>query len=1154
MSRPYSNDNLDKLRVLFERNKNNSSVLEKLLEELFERKRKGARSLLADVSRRLADLESDSSEQDEGYNHASAGDSPATDPQLIEFHPDDQRRPTRLTRIRPPGTAGLPDAWQPTPKTDLSLAVGQDAGLPERFVAALRALIAEIKRSGAGQKRYELETGLRLESAANEIIYVFPFTDEAELFEEAQIEVEAAGRRIDGSIVSISAGKLILSIKEDLGQTIGHAVLIIDSTALLEALADRIEQVAKGQIALNRGLADAVAGVAAVPAGPPPLQRRFVKSLNEAQLRAYERSLSDAVTWIMGPPGCGKTKTLGEIVRSAFENDQRILVCSNTNKAVDQLLYEVCKALGVEHKAMQAGKLVRLGRIADDKLRADYEPYVTVDGILDRLSRDLNERRRQVEEQIALIDADSEQARRTISEFEAFERAEQMVAEEASRANEIAKAGNQSRTALAEGKNRLLKLDAELRARQTAIFPIFKRSIGEIELDLRGCRASISEIEATVARLRIDHREAHARHEASTAERDLRWNSVASKDKAGALLHLQRGDEKRSPLVSELREIEAKIANLRASILKDARILATTCTKAYLSVKDVGQADIVILDEASMVMLPMAWFAAGLARQRVVICGDFRQLPPIVQTEQEAILSVIGPDAFKAVGIATEDDDRLVRLDLQYRMDPLICDLISGPMYRNRLATAHDRDTRECITSGALTPSPLGATLSVIDTSDLWPFESQTIFFSRFNLMHALLVRNIVWHFNEHLAVSKNSDLGICTPYAAQAKLIQKLVERERSSNLVQVGTVHRYQGDERRTILFDIPESHGGARYLGRLIQGIPPGDHGARLINVAVSRAQCRLIVVANLTYLDSKLPSTSLLRSVLFDMQRHGQVVSGTEILKLRPIESDLRGLVGQLSFDEITETLGVFDEPAFERALSHDISKAKESVVIFSGYVTPSRVSKLGDLFRSKRAEGVRIRCVTRPPNRNGSIPVKAGRDALDILEGIGVTVDCRANIHQKVCLIDNQIVWLGSLNALSHAGRSDETMTRAVSAGYAEVIAAHMSKRRVSSRKAAAAVADAENPRCPVCDSRTSYNEGRYGPYYACEDCDWKMNQKTLERTSRNSERRGPSRNDLPEEGPSCPECSSDTRLRYGRNGPFYSCTRYPACRGSVNTS
>src|SRR5690606_3996047 len=122
------------------------------------------------------------------------------------------------------------------------------------------------------------------------------------------------------------------------------------------------------------------------------------------------------------------------------------------------------------------------------------------------------------------------------------------------------------------------------------------------------------------------------------------------------------------------------------------------------------------------------------------------------------------------------------------------------------------------------------------------------------------------------------------------------------------------------------------------------PPEHVGARLINVAISRAKHRPIVLANLTYLDRKLPSMSLLRSVLYDMQTNGTVVTGNEVLALRPIARDLKGLIGRIPLDPVTGTYGLFDEAAFERTLVHDIREAASSVVIFSGYVTPARVGK------------------------------------------------------------------------------------------------------------------------------------------------------------------------------------------------------------------
>ena len=388
------------------------------------------------------------------------------------------------------------------------------------------------------------------------------------------------------------------------------------------------------------------------------------------------------------------------------------------------------------------------------------------------------------------------------------------------------------------------------------------------------------------------------------------------------------------------------------------------------------------------------------------------------------------------------------------------------------------------------------------------------------------------------------------TPYAAQARLISKLLDGENLGTLVQVGTVHSFQGDERETIVLELPEGYGGARMLGQFLQGVPPKQIGARLINVAVSRAKSHLIVLANLTYLDRLLPSASLLRGILYDMQTNGRIVSGSELLKLRPVESDLRGLFDRVPLDIDAKTIGIFNQTTFDAAFETDLANAKHTIVIFSGFVTPSGVAKIADLLRSKIASGVKVRCVTRPPKLNGTMDPGQTKQALDALEGINCVVDCRARIHEKVVIIDQEIVWYGSLNVLSHTHRTDESMTRVANAGLAQALAVNMSKRRVSAETALLTISDAENPRCEACGARSVYSEGEFGPFFYCEDeCGWKTD---LKKKARWSGAKSNGNSDLPKQGPPCPICKAKTTLRTGKRGQFYGCSNYPKCKGTVS--
>jgi superfamily I DNA and/or RNA helicase len=87
-----------------------------------------------------------------------------------------------------------------------------------------------------------------------------------------------------------------------------------------------------------------------------------------------------------------------------------------------------------------------------------------------------------------------------------------------------------------------------------------------------------------------------------------------------------------------------------------------------------------------------------------------------------------------------------------------------------------------------------------------------------------------------------DSRLGVCTPFAAQRDVLKKLIE---DSDVV-VGTVHRYQGDQKSSMIIDIPDSL-GERYVSLFAQAGGPDDAGAKLFNVAVSRAMHHIIFVA-------------------------------------------------------------------------------------------------------------------------------------------------------------------------------------------------------------------------------------------------------------------------------------------------------------------
>ena len=555
----------------------------------------------ANTERRRTQKPAEDKQKPRKYDPIRA-DTPPVNPEKLQTSAPPPKPPSEASsrpKIRPPGTTGLPSAYERPLKREVSLDLSADADIPDRFIAALGELIREMKANGTGQKRYELKEGRRTEAAGGDIFYRFPFTDKVE--REDQVEIQVGQRQVEGTIVSIGAGHLVLALKKDIGDEVRSAVLLINETGLLEALKEKIEAVNKGKITFNRTLADAVVQPGALPKRPArPIRADDDSELEDSQRKAYQTALREALTFIWGPPGCGKTMTLGAIVHSAFNSGKRTLICSNTNKAVDQVLYKICETLTHEHPAMEGGKVVRLGRIADDKLESKYRKYVAIDEIVERRLTDLKEKKSQLEEEIAQIEAE------------------------------------------------IAQIDAQTQKAQ-----------------------------------------------------------------------LYKAKKQRAELIAEILETKAEIAALWKTVLRDARIVGATCTKAYLT-GELGQFDLVLVDEASMVSRPEVWFSAGLASERVVISGDFRQIPSIVTTDQETIFQELGLDPFTATERTKPDAPGLVMLTTQFRMHSEICGLIAGPMYEGKLRTSPARKK----VPGHLPPNPFEKPLTIIDTSDLGPVES----------------------------------------------------------------------------------------------------------------------------------------------------------------------------------------------------------------------------------------------------------------------------------------------------------------------------------------------------------------------------------------------------------------------------------------------
>ena len=831
-----------------------------------------------------------------------------------------------------------------------------------------------------------------------------------------------------------------------------------------------------------------------------------------------------------------------------------MLLVSNTNIAVDTALERIADCL-VDDPGFNSGTVLRLGPMANDELKKRFGDKVQLEEVVARLGADLTRQRVAAEAQLKQLNAQVSPFRSKLEAFAALKQAEASLVQALSRLESEKSRSAHLRGQVATCEHSLESLKADLALAKSAgmLRRLFTgarparvlREMGRIELE----RQSL--IESANA----------AGHSAVAAEAscaDLR-------SKVGRMRGALEGNATEPECVSRLavanreitelevrvRELELQLAALGEQVTKRCRVLAATVYRTFLKGQIDREFDVVVIDEASMLMLPLSYFAAGLARESVVVAGDFRQLPPIVQSEESLTEEWLRQDVFEKSDIPELLKSSLpafvVALKEQYRMNEAICRCTNDLFYSDHRLVTMRQDP-------ACAEFPLSNTpLAYVDTSAFHPWAAFRLgTWSRYNLLHALLVRNIANRLRGSCARSPahghDDALGIIAPYASQAKLIRALCSEGMDGGSDGLGaTVHTFQGSERHTIVVDLPDSFGA--WLGSFMKAKEPQEPGTRLMNVALSRARDHVVLVANFEYLRKKSPAGGVISRVLDYFEEHGSPIDVRRLELLGPAvpEDGLRHLGNDMSSVPLDE-MSWHTEGTFYPAFSSDLKQARGSVLIFSPFLTQRGSSRWIEFFRAAIARGVCVRIVTRPPGDQGGVLEHGLAETIGELRAVGVTVDLRTRMHEKIVTIDDRVLWHGSLNVMSH-NDTTESMFRIPSPAACQELGRLIVTPGRAGEEGLQPGAP-ENPSCYLCGSPMIWNTGRFGIYFTCEraGCDGKAESRGGRRSGskvRKSKAGAGAATMKP-----CPNrrCGGHLRQRTGRYGAFLGCSNYPKCK------
>ena len=765
-----------------------------------------------------------------------------------------------------PAAAGSPEVAR---GLDLNLApelVASDA--VRRAIADMaRALDVEIRAVALRPTNpVRLREGVLKHVSAGVHEYEFRISRRAKVRNDEAVRLQLPGRKeaVEAVVLHFGEGLLKIESVSDLGMHVASADMVEDKTWLLRKAKERLEAVSRGEeFGFNVSLAAQAVGLEK-PVAPLKMEQVDSEGLNPEQLAAVSNGNSSEVVFTWGPPGTGKTQVLAHHICELDSRGQSVILLANSNQALDTALLRLCAEMERrgDKEFLAAGKVVRVGPIVIPELEERYGRLISPEAAaLHAFNVERGGERTQLEKEQAECEGIVAAADLSVERIKEMNVTPHLVKR-------------------LEG-DLLSSLEQERSKRA-----LRDRYQGELhKKPLAGVLGALTN--------RFRHQDSSVRHKFLAKEvLDLEegrskaaFRSQLIADKLAALKAYERlKGAKRS-----LKALDKEVESYSETAVGNAKILALTIAQSYLSSKIPWRFDAVIIDEASMVAIPFVFWAAGLARKRVMVAGDYCQLAPIVTARQQncspeewdTLMRWMGTDAFEAAGITSDlrhgrRPFYLSALSTQYRMAEPICDLcnrISYAIAGNALRTPDEvkqRPSRDL---------PFGAgNLFYLNSARA---KSITEPGMNRNPIHSQLVHGLL----QSLKAGGVGQVGVITPFRGQMEMIQDRLDAVGGYEDVRVATVHGFQGSEMDVIIFDLMAAPGAG--LGVFMRGVEPTDTGTRLLNVAASRARQQLIVLANFDFLlSSRLPRPGAIRTLLEDLQQRGQEIAMAPLLASVP----------------------------------------------------------------------------------------------------------------------------------------------------------------------------------------------------------------------------------------------------------------------------
>jgi len=1066
-------------------------------------------------------------------------------------------------------------------KTD----TGHALSLPQMLDEMDIALAAEIKAQESGEKSHKATDGKLVGEQPGLYLYSFSLEEPWEADDDTPISIEASdGQSINGTVVASNGITITISSDKLLSHDVLQKIRLMDGfTQSLKQLREVLKNIPEHNAKIGSkslGLEPGTSKLSHLTPVPNAI------TPNDSQRQAIQMSLGSEITYIIGPPGTGKTVTLASIAFNYLLAGQTVLIAAHTNIAVDNAIIQLadtCKNSGASNY-LQHGRVVRFGASQHADLQKPEYAEISLSAIAKQQEGQIHTQKEQLQQRLKDIegqltnlnqkyDLHVTNAQAALEKLSSqytiynnhlvtlvnYQHSYSVIEKELI---DLIKQRSSLQNAYAHLNAEHQRMTIELTESQGmhALQRFLKRKRSPdtlaklllgLEQDSFSINQQLQEIEKYLqeSNKRFDAVKSKITYFISSELAELPPFTTVSKDIAVQLpviihtlqeivqnivnqtkqseyqynqLQFAKGQEQQNYLKerelinNELENIGIQLKGIEKNIVAKAQIVATTLTKTYMNA-DLSKRifDVVIIDEASMAPLPAVYFAASRANQSAVILGDPQQLPPICiakdsrnprqisESEKSLALKWLGRDIFTLRGITLEmannGQENCALLKEQSRMHPTISAIAKKYVYNNLIIDASERIPREELAQ--IQPAP-NKHLVLCDTSDVSPIAVRPTSGSRINIYHAFcaiaIIRQVLSSLPNDTDKKDKQRIGVVTPYNKQAKLLQNLIKDAGIEKWVRAGTVHKFQGLEFDVVIFDTVDSCGVPTID---FTAGPHGTEAMRLVNVAVTRAKHKLIIIANRNHIQNVCERKNILHSGTFK-EDSILLKAIEEARRAGPINSlDITNLPQQLPDNPLfrnssfySEVLKNFEQLEYEHLNEHtfhdrlieDTKAARKQILLFSPFLSLQRASITKPYLIQKCRAGVEVIIATSDIKNEPSY----GSIIAD-LKQYGIKHQKLSGEHEKFAFFDNAIAYIGSLNSLSYGG-TIEYMLRIKSSAFVEGLWKFVNAESVvkapAKRGESISILYSELPNhlvCKKCGRALVVRYGSYGAFYGC---------------------------------------------------------------------